>query len=281
VNATPLDAGLYRELVRRALAEDLGWGDATSSLVVPESARATGVLVARAPLVLAGLDVALEAFRQLDPAVSVEIYRQDGEWCRAGDRIAAVSGLAVPMLTAERTALNFLRHLSGVASATRRCVEAGGGALRIADTRKTLPLLRALQQHAVRVGGGINARQSLDEGIVIKVNHARVGGGLAASVARARAATPDTPVHAEAATVEDAIEAVDAGAAVVVFTGASPADLRQVLRQLAGRARVIVSGPIPFERLAACASAGADVVSIGAITDSAPAADIVFELRSE
>ena len=277
----PLDPGLYREVVRRALAEDLGWGDGTSALVVPAGARATGVFVARAKVVIAGLDVALEAFRQLDPAVGVEIYRRDGELCRASEPIAAVTGLAAPMLTAERTALNFLRHLSGVASVTRWCVEAGGGTLRIADTRKTLPLLRALQKHAVRAGGGLNTRQCLDEGIVIKANHARAGGGLAASVARARAAKPDTPVHAEAATIEEAGEAVEAGAEVVVFTGASPSDLQQVLRQCAGRARVIVSGQVPFERLAAFASAGADIVAIGAITDSAPAADVIFELRSE
>lgn len=277
----PLDPGLYREVVRRALAEDLGWGDGTSALVVPAGARATGVFVARAKLVIAGLDVALEAFRQLDPAVGVEIYRRDGDLCRAGEPIAAVTGLAAPMLTAERTALNFLRHLSGVASVTRWCVEAGGGTLRIADTRKTLPLLRALQKHAVLAGGGLNTRQCLDAGIVIKANHARAGGGLAASVARARAAKPDTPVHAEAATIAEAGEAVEAGAEVVVFTGASPSDLQQVLRQCAGRARVIVSGQVPFEHLAAFASAGADIVAVGAITDSAPAADVIFELRSE
>jgi len=281
VNPPTLDPGLYREVVRRALAEDLGWGDATSALVVPEGARATGVLVARADVVLAGLDVALEAFRQLDPTVGVEVYRRDGDRCRPREPIAVVTGLAAPMLTAERTALNFLRHLSGVASVTRWCVEAGGGTLRIADTRKTLPLLRALQKHAVRVGGGVSTRQSLDEGIVIKANHARAGGGLAATVARVRAAKPEVPIHAEAATIEEAGEAVDAGAAVIVFTGASPPELEQVLRRCAGRARVIVSGQVPFERLAAFASAGADVVAIGAITDSAPAADIAFELRPD
>jgi nicotinate-nucleotide pyrophosphorylase (carboxylating) len=281
VNAPPLDPALYREVVRRALAEDLGWGDLTSAAALPEGARARGVFVARAKVVLAGLDVALEAFRQLDPAVAIEAYRQDGDLCRAGEPIAAVAGLAAPMLTAEQTALNFLRHLSGVASVTRWCVEAGGGAWRVADTRKTLPLLRALQKHAVRVGGGVNARQSLDEGIVIKANHARAGGGLGATVARARAARPETPVHAEAATTEEAAEALDAGAGVIVFTGSSPADLQHVLRQCAGRARVTVSGQVPFESLAAFASAGVDAVSIGAITDSAPAADITFELRSE
>lgn len=277
----PLDPGLYREVVRRALAEDLGWGDVTSSLVIPDGARAAGTIGARGRLVLAGLDVALEAFRQLDPSIEAERRRQDGEICRPGEAIAIVRGLAAPMLTAERTALNFLRHLSGVASVTRWCIDAGGGTLRVADTRKTLPLLRTLQQYAVRVGGGVNTRASLDEGIVVKANHARVGGGLAASVARAKAGKPGAPVHAEAATVEEAGLAAEAGADVVVFTGSLPADVKRVLRACAGRARVVVSGQVPFESLAACAAAGADVVAIGAITDSAPAADIAFELRPE
>jgi nicotinate-nucleotide pyrophosphorylase (carboxylating) len=281
VSTLPLEPGLYREVVRRALAEDLGWGDLTSSLVVPDGARAAGTIGARGRLVLAGLDVALEAFRQLDPSVAAERRREDGEICRPGETIAVVRGLAAPMLTAERTALNFLRHLSGVASVTRWCIDAGGGTLRVADTRKTLPLLRTLQQYAVRVGGGVNTRASLDEGIVVKANHARVGGGLAASVARAKAGKPGAPVHAEAATVEEAGLAVDAGADVVVFTGSLPEDLKRVLRACAGRARVVVSGQVPFESLAACAAAGADVVSIGAITDSAPAADIAFELQPE
>ena len=281
MSTLPLDPGLYREVVRRALAEDLGWGDLTSSLVVPDGARAVGTIGARGRLVLAGLDVALEAFRQLDPSVAAERRRQEGEVCRPGETIAVVRGLAAPMLTAERTALNFLRHLSGVASVTRWCIDAGGGTLRVADTRKTLPLLRTLQQYAVRVGGGVNTRASLDEGIIVKANHARVGGGLAASVARAKAGKPGAPVQAEAATVEEAGLAADAGADVVVFTGSLPEELKRVLRACAGRARVVVSGQVPFESLAACAAAGADVVSIGAITDSAPAADIAFELQPE
>jgi nicotinate-nucleotide pyrophosphorylase (carboxylating) len=281
VSTPPLEPGLYRETVRRALAEDLGWGDVTSQLVVPAGARAVGRLVARAEIVLAGLDVAIEAFRQLDPAVGVEVHRRDGDICRPGEPIATVTGLAAPMLTAERTALNFARHLSGVASVTRWYVEAGGGVVRIADTRKTLPLLRSLQKYAVRVGGGFNTRGSLDEGIVIKANHAQAGGGLAASVARVRAAKPDAPIHAEAGTLEDAGQAIEAGAAVIVFTGSSPADLEQIVKRAAGRVRVIVGGQVPFDRLAALASAGAGLVAVGSITDSAPAADITFELRLE
>jgi nicotinate-nucleotide pyrophosphorylase (carboxylating) len=274
-----LDPGLYRELVRRALAEDLGWGDTTTLVVVPPDVRAAGTLTARADVVLAGLDVAVEAFRQLDPAVTVAARRHDGDLCRSAEPIAEIAGLAAPMLTAERTALNFLRHLSGVASVTRWLVQAGGGGVRIADTRKTLPLLRALQKYAVRVGGGSNSRLALDEGVVIKANHVRVAGGLRLAVERARAARPDTPIEVETATIDDVDEALAAGAAVLLFTGSSIDDLRHTVRRCAGRARVVVSGPIPVEIVATLATSGADVVSMGSITESAPAADISFELR--
>jgi nicotinate-nucleotide pyrophosphorylase (carboxylating) len=279
VSEPDLDPGLYRELVRRALAEDLGWGDTTTLVVVPPEVCATGTLTARADVVLAGLDVAVEAFRQLDPAVVVAARRHDGDLCRSAEPIAEITGLAAPMLTAERTALNFLRHLSGVASVTRWLVQAGGGGLRIADTRKTLPLLRALQKYAVRVGGGSNSRLALDEGLVIKANHVRVAGGLRLAVQRARAARPDTPIEVETATIADVDEALAAGAAVLLFTGASIDDLRHTVRLCAGRARVVVSGPIPVDSVASLALAGADVVSMGSITESAPAADISFELR--
>ena len=274
-----LDPGLYRELVRRALAEDMGWGDATTLAVVPPEVCATGTLTARADVVLAGLDVAVEAFRQLDPAVVVAARRHDGDLCGPAELIAEITGLAAPMLTAERTALNFLRHLSGVASVTRWLTQAGGGGLRIADTRKTLPLLRALQKYAVRVGGGSNSRLALDEGLVIKANHVRVAGGLRLAVQRARAARPDTPIEVETATLAEVDEALAAGASVLLFTGSSIDDLRYAVRLCAGRARVVVSGPIPVESVATLASAGAAVVSMGSITESAPAADISFELR--
>lgn len=279
MNDVALDPALYRELVRRALAEDLGWGDTTTLVIVPPELRATGTLTAREEVILAGLDVAVEAFRQLDPAAVVSAHRQDGDVCRPAEPIAEITGLAAPMLTAERTALNFLRHLSGVASVTRWLKQAGGGGLRIADTRKTVPLLRALQKYTVRVGGGSNSRLALDEGLVIKANHMRVAGGLRQAVQRARAARPDTPIEVETATIADADEALAAGAAVLLFTGSSIDDLRHVVRVCAGRARVVVSGRIPIEDVATLASAGADVVAMGSITESAPAADISFELR--
>lgn len=274
-----LEPGLYRNIVRRALAEDLGWGDATTQAIVPADARAIGTLVAHADVVLAGLDVALEAFRQLDPSVGVDIRQRDGDLCRPGVVIAEVAGLATALLTAERTALNLLRHLSGVASVTRWLVDAGGGQMRIADTRKTLPLVRALQKYAVRVGGGVNGRSALDEGLVVKANHVRVAGGVRAALARLREARAEVPVEVECATAAEAEEALAAGADIILFTGSSLDDLRRVIRLGANRARVQVSGAIPIDRVAALAAAGVEVVKIGSITESAPAADITFELR--
>jgi nicotinate-nucleotide pyrophosphorylase (carboxylating) len=190
-----------------------------------------------------------------------------------------VAGRASALLTGERTALNFLRQLSGIASVTRWLVEAGGGRVRIADTRKTTPLLRDLQKYAVRVGGGINGRASLDDGLVLKANHVRLAGGLADAVARIRAAHPDTPIEIECATAEDADGALAAGAGILLFTGSSVDDLRHVIRVGRGKARVQVSGAIPIERVAELAAAGVEIVKIGSITEAAPAADITFELR--
>ncbi|MCX6551081.1 MAG: carboxylating nicotinate-nucleotide diphosphorylase [Acidobacteria bacterium] len=275
----PLEPGLYRDVVRRALAEDLGWGDTTTQAMITPDRRAAGVLLARADVVLAGLEVALEVFRQLDPALTVEYCHRDGAACLTGEPIVRIAGLASALLTAERTALNFLRHLSGIASVTRWLVEAGGGRVRIGDTRKTLPTLRALQKYAVRVGGGVNGRMALDEGLIIKANHVRLAGGVRTAVQLARAAHPDTPVEAEVGSLAEADDALLAGASTVLFTGASLDELEQVVRRCAGRARVQVSGAIHVDRLAALVSAGVELALIGAITESAPAADIILELQ--
>jgi nicotinate-nucleotide pyrophosphorylase (carboxylating) len=280
VTIEPLEPGVGRDFVRRSLAEDLGWGDATVQAVIPPDAVGQGVLLARAASVVAGLDLALEAFRQLDPSMCVRSQRAEGEWCQAGDELAVITGLAAPMLTAERTALNIVRHLSGIATVTRRYVEAANGRVVIADTRKTLPLLRPIQKYAVRVGGGENGRLALDEGVILKASHIRFAGGIKAAVTRARTAGTQTPVQVEISTVDQAIEALDAGAGVLLFTGSSGDELRDVVRRSRGRARVEVSGQIPIERLSQLASDGADFVSIGSLTDSAPASDFTFELRS-
>ena len=162
----------------------LRWGDVTTEAIVAPEVHARGVIVVKAPCVLAGLDVAAEAFRQLDPHVTIDRDRRDGEGCAPGDRVAAVAGFATALLTAERTALNFLQRLSGIATLTRRFVEASGGAVTVLDTRKTTPTLRVLEKYAVRAGGGVNHRVALDDGILIKDNHIRLAGGIAEAVKR-------------------------------------------------------------------------------------------------
>lgn len=275
----PLDPGVYRELVRRALAEDLGWGDVTTNALVEPSARAVGRLVARSGLVVAGLDVAVEAFRQLDPAVQVSHASADGVSCAPGAVIATLHGLAAPMLTAERTALNFLCHLSGIATATRALADAADGRVEITDTRKTLPVLRAIEKYAVRAGGGQNGRLSLDDGIIVKRSHLRFVAGVGEAVRRAHAAHPDVPVQVEVETAEEAAEAADAGAVVAVCTNGSADLVRAVVERVAGRLRVEVSGRFTVGDIAALATAGAGYVSLGALACASPPAEITLDVE--
>jgi nicotinate-nucleotide pyrophosphorylase (carboxylating) len=274
----PLDPALYRETVRRALAEDLGWGDVTSEATVLSEQRARGVLVCKAPCVVAGVDVAIEAFRQLDPRVHVSINRPDGSSCEAGDIIAELEGRAQALLTAERVALNFLQRLSGVATLTRRFVDAADTPLRILDTRKTTPLLRALEKYAVRAGGGTNHRMALDDGVLIKDNHVRLAGGVTEALQRARVAQPDLPIEIEVQSLAEVDEALAAGATRLLADNFSDEDLIEVARRTRGRAQVEVSGGVTLDRMPAISTAGVDFVSIGALTHSAPAVDISFEL---
>jgi nicotinate-nucleotide pyrophosphorylase (carboxylating) len=277
----PLDPAWYREIVRRAVAEDLGWGDLTTDAIVPSDRRARGVLIARSPLVLAGLAVAIEAFLQLDPAATIIEHRHDGESCLTDDRIAEIRGFAAPMLTAERTALNFLQRLSGIATLTRQFVDAARGRIRILDTRKTTPLLRVLEKYAVRAGGGINHRMALDEGLLIKDNHIRLAGGIAPALERLQAAEHEMPIEVEAQSLEQVDEALAAGASLILVDNLSTDEVREAVRRTRGRAQVEISGGVTFERLEELASTGAEFVSIGALTHSAPAADISFEIESD
>ena len=207
----PLDPGVYRELVRRALAEDFGWGDVTTEAIVDRSQKARGIILAKSRCVLAGLDIASEVFRQLDPGVAVEARRADGDVCEPGTTVAEYRGDAAPLLTAERTALNFLQRLSGIATLTRQFVDAAGGRITVLDTRKTTPLLRALEKYAVRAGGGTNHRGGLDEGILIKDNHVRLAGGVQVSVERMRKANREMPTEVEVQSLDQVDEAIRAG----------------------------------------------------------------------
>lgn len=275
----PLDPALYREAVRRALAEDLGWGDVTTEATVDPSLRVRGIILAKCDCVIAGLDVAAEAFRQLDPGAVFAQNVRDGDRCASGTVVAEVRGAAASMLTAERTALNFLQRLSGIASITRRYVDAAAGGIIVLDTRKTTPTLRVLEKYAVRAGGGTNHRSGLDDGILIKDNHIRLGGGVGEVMRKMKAAHQEMPIEIEAQSLEQVDEAIAAGADIVLIDNLPLQDVREAVRRIAGRAKVEISGGVTLDRMPELALTGADYVSVGALTHSAPAADLSFELE--
>ena len=277
----PLDPGMYRELVRRALAEDFGWGDITTETIIDRDQKARAIILAKSSCVIAGLDVASEAFRQLDPSVSVVTHFKDCDRCEPGTVVAEYRGHAAPLLTAERTALNFLQRLSGIATLTRQFVEAAGGRIIVLDTRKTTPLLRALEKYAVRCGGGVNHRSGLDEGILIKDNHVRLGGGVVKTVTRMRKANREMPTEVEAQTLEQVDQALQAGAEIILLDNLSTPDIIEAVRRCRGVAKTEISGGVTLSRMPELAATGADFVSVGALTHSAPAADLSFEIEPE
>jgi nicotinate-nucleotide pyrophosphorylase (carboxylating) len=268
----------YRDIVRRALDEDLGAGDVTTAATVPATLRARGVFLVKAACVLAGTDVALEAFRQLDPGVRVTLRRHDGDRCQAGEEIAEVIGIARALLVGERTALNFLQRLSGIATRARLFVDAAGGRITVLDTRKTTPTLRALEKYAVRAGGATNHRAGLFDAVLIKDNHIRIAGGVALAVERARTCRPGMPIEVEAQTLEEVDQALDARVDIVLVDNMATDAIREAVRRARGRAKIEISGGVTLERLPELASTGADFASVGALTHSAPAIDISFEI---
>ena len=282
----PLPA--VREVVARALAEDLlPLGDLTAGLVGP-SATGSGVVAARAPGVLAGSRCLTEVFAQLDPSVVVRFLVADGDRLDTGSKVAEVSGPLESLLAGERTALNLLCHLSGVATLTRRFVDAVDAvaalgpspATRVLDTRKTLPGLRALQKAAVRAGGGHNHRGSLSEMVLVKDNH-RAGLGIAEAVGAARRRWPMRTVEVECDTVEHVRQAVAAGATAVLLDNMSPGQVRACVEEVAGRALTEASGGVTLDTVAAYAATGVDFVSVGALTMSAPSLDLGLDLDTE
>jgi nicotinate-nucleotide pyrophosphorylase (carboxylating) len=263
--------------VRAALLEDLGRaGDITTNAIVPTEARAETALVARQPGVIAGLDVAALAFRLIDPAIEIRIARPDGSSALPGDRIAVVSGPTRGILTAERVALNFLGHLSGVASATATLVAAvAGHKARICCTRKTLPGLRALQKYAVRAGGGVNHRFGLDDAVLIKDNHVAAAGGVAAAIHAARSGVGHlVKIEVEVDSLEQLDEAMAVGVDAVLLDNMTPSTLAEAVRRVAGRATTEASGRITPASAPAIAASGVDLISAGCLTHSASVLDI-------
>ncbi|MBI4264550.1 MAG: carboxylating nicotinate-nucleotide diphosphorylase [Acidobacteria bacterium] len=274
----PLDPGVYREIVRRALAEDYGWGDVTTETIIDRDLKGRGVILAKSACVLAGVDIASETFRQLDPGIAVSCRLKDGDRCEPGAIVAEYRGHAAPMLTAERTALNFLQRLSGIATLTRQFVDAAASGILILDTRKTTPLLRALEKYAVRAGGGVNHRSGLDEGILIKDNHVRLAGGVELAVTRMRKANREMPTEVEAQSLGDVDAALRAGAEIILLDNLSTAEIVEAVRRCRGAAKTEISGGVTLARMRELAATGADYVSIGALTHSAPAVDLSFEI---
>jgi nicotinate-nucleotide pyrophosphorylase (carboxylating) len=277
MSVPPLPTILIEPLVRAALLEDLGRaGDITTDAIVPAQARAQTALVARQPGLVAGLDLALLAFKLVDPAIAADVQRPDGSAVAPGDVIATLTGPARGMLTAERVALNFLGHLSGIASATAAIVDAVRGTrARVTCTRKTTPGLRAVQKHAVRVGGGANHRFGLDDAVLIKDNHIAAAGGITCAVERVRGAVGHlVKVEVEVDTLSQLDEALAAKVDAVLLDNMPPEVLRQAVAVVDGRAITEASGRITPATAPVVAATGVDLMSIGWLTHSVTTLDI-------
>jgi nicotinate-nucleotide pyrophosphorylase (carboxylating) len=273
------------EIIDRALAEDLGEGDVTTEALIPSNQQGTGFIVANKEGILAGTGAAKQVFHRVDPELKMEILLEDGARVKPGGKVAKASGSIASILKAERVALNFLQRLSGIASETNRYVaKVEGLPVRIMDTRKTTPGLRSLEKYAVRVGGGENHRMNLGDGILIKDNHLAAlrsqGLNIKEIVAKARQNTPQQlQVEVEVGTVSEALEAVEAGADIVMLDNMNLEDMRKAVKSIHGRALIEASGGITLDNVRAVAETGVDFISIGALTHSARALDISLELE--
>lgn len=278
-----LPAPLVEQAVRAALAEDLGLaGDVTSQATLPPEATATATMSAREPGIIAGLPLAAEAFRQMG-GVTFELLIADGAAVTKGSDVARVSGNARALLGAERVALNFVNHLSGIATLTQKYVEAvAGTGARITDTRKTTPGLRAFQKYAVRCGGGSNHRYGLDDAILIKDNHIAVAGGVAKAYAAARAfAGHLTAIEIEVTTIEELQEAYGAGARIILLDNMDNDTLRQAVKLVGGHAVLEASGGVTLERVRGIAETGVDYISTSQITMGAKPLDLGLDVVVE
>ena len=262
------------ELVKRALAEDVGGGDVTSIATVDERVTAHARIFQKAPGVVFGIAIAEAVFHQLDATLDITITGPEGEWRDAGP-VMEIVGSARAVLAAERTALNFLQQLSGVATLTAKCVRAveGTGAT-ILDTRKTTPGLRMLQKQAVVAGGGSNHRVGLFDMVLIKENHSTLAGGVGAAVKRARELAPNVPLEVECENLAQVDEALEAGAPRILLDNMNAEGLREAVRHVRGRAELEASGGFTLDTIREVAATGVDFISVGALTHSAPALDL-------
>ncbi len=276
-----MDAGLIDAAVRRALDEDLGAaGDITTAATVPAAARARAVIAARKAGVIAGLPVAARVFALVDPGIGTMPCKADGDVLQPGDVAMEIEGPAAGILTAERVALNFLGHLSGIATATAEIVRAVAHTrAQICCTRKTTPGLRVLEKYAVRCGGAVNHRMGLYDQVLIKDNHIAAAGGVAAAIIAAKKAAPGVKIEVEVDTLDQLDEALAVGIDQVLLDNMDPAQLREAVARVAGRAVTEASGSITVASAPAIAESGVDLLSVGWITHSAPCLDLGLDFR--
>ncbi|MCA9532095.1 MAG: carboxylating nicotinate-nucleotide diphosphorylase [Myxococcales bacterium] len=268
---------VLERIVQLALEEDLGRGDLTTEATVPRDVRGAATFTAREPLVFSGFAVIEEVFRQVDPGVTLSALRADGEALQKGDDACRVEGSAASILRGERVALNFVQRMSGVATQARGYVDAlpAGSRTRIADTRKTTPGLRALERYAVRCGGAYNHREDLSSAVLIKDNHIAAAGGVAAAIGRARAYAPHTTrIECEVDTMAQLRIALEAGADIIMLDNFDDEQVREAIGVVAGRCLLEASGGITLGRVRTLGELGIDVISVGALTHSAPAVDL-------
>ncbi|MHB9133138.1 MAG: carboxylating nicotinate-nucleotide diphosphorylase [Armatimonadota bacterium] len=272
---------VIQPIIDLALAEDIGTGDITAETTIPADATAHAVLLAKADGVLAGLAIAARVMHTVDPRLEFFPHIDDGRPVSPGERLAEISGPARSLLTAERTALNFLQRLSGIATATARYVQAVAGTrAHIVDTRKTAPGHRVLDKYAVRAGGGSNHRFNLSDGVLIKDNHIAAVGGVTEAIRTARAGAPHTvKIEVEVVTLEMARHAVEAGADIILLDNMSLEEMRACVELIAGRALTEASGGVTLDRVRAIAECGVDLISVGALTHSVQALDISLEVE--
>ena len=266
----------FDEAILKALKEDIPWEDVSANSVVPAGAKGVAELIAKADGVLAGLAVFERTFTLLDPAVKVVFYKEEGEEVKKGERVAQVTGDMRAILSGERTALNFLQRMSGIATYTRKAVKLlAGSKTKLVDTRKTTPGLRAFEKYAVGVGGAGNHRFNLSDGVLLKDNHIGAAGGVKQAIAAAKAYAPFVrKIEIEVETIEQLKEALEAGADIVMLDNMPPEMLKEALALAKGRAETEISGNVTGENIKLYASLGADYISSGALTHSAPILDL-------
>jgi len=270
-----------KKLIGEALVEDLGPGDVTTEATIPVESTSTAVILAKQQLVLAGMDVAREVFRVLDPAVQFTPLARDGATLHGGSELAHISGNTRSLLAGERVALNLLQHLSGIASLTANYVEKiRGTKAQVLDTRKTLPGLRALEKYAVRMGGGKNHRFGLYDGVLIKDNHIKACGGIRKAVEHARTTAHHLlKIEVETKTLDEVAEALATGADIIMLDNMPVELMREAVKLIAGRALVEASGNVTLDTIGPIAGTGVDFISSGSLTHSAPAADISMKIK--